>query len=55
MQVLALDYVLALYPLLILVGFYMLVMARDKGYKIVLTLWRPFLRCSAIEQDVSGM
>ena len=45
MQVIALDYLLALYPLLILVGFYML--ARDKGYKVVLKLWRPFLRCSA--------
>ena len=47
MQVIALDYLLALYPLLILVGFYMLVLARDKGYKIALKLWRPFLRCSA--------
>ena len=47
MQVIALDYLLALYPLLILVGFYMLVMAHDKGYKIALKLWRPFLRCCA--------
>ena len=47
MQVIALDYLLALYPLLILVGFYMLVLGHDKGYKIVLKLWRPFLRCSA--------
>ena len=47
MQLIALDYLLALYPLVLLVCFYMLVLAHDRGYKLALKLWRPFLWCSA--------
>ena len=46
-QVIALDYLVAGYPLLLLVCFYVLVSAHDKGYWVVLRLWRPFLSCSA--------
>ena len=46
MQVIALDYLLALYPLILLLCFYKLALAHDKGYKLALKLWRPFLWCS---------
>ena len=45
--VIALDYLLALFPLVLLVYFYGLVVAHDKEYKLVLKMWRPFLWCSA--------
>ena len=46
-QVIALDYLVAVYPLLLLVCFYLLVAAHDRGYKLVVRLWKPFLWCSA--------
>ena len=47
MQVIALDYLVAAYPLLLLVCFYVLVTAHDRGCRLVVRLWRPFLWCSA--------
>ena len=47
MQVIALDYLVAVYPLLILVCVYHLVRARDRGCRLVVRLWRPFLWCSS--------
>ena len=47
MQVMALDYLVAVYPLLLLVCFYALVTAHDRGCRLVVRLWRPFLWCSA--------
>ena len=47
MQVIALDYLVAVYPLLILVCVYLLVRAHDRGCRLVVRLWRPFLWCSA--------
>ena len=43
MQVIALDYLVAVYPLLLLVCFYLLVTAHDRGCMLVVRLWRPFL------------
>ena len=45
MQVIALDYLVAVYPLLILVCVYILVRAHDRGCGLVNQLWRPFLSC----------
>ena len=47
LEAMALDYLVALYPLLLLVCFYKLVVAHDKGCKLIVKLWRPFLWCSA--------
>ena len=47
MQVIALDYLVAVYPLLLLVCFYVLVTAHDRGCKLVVRLWRPFYRLYA--------
>ena len=47
MQVIALDYLIAAYPLFLLVCFYVLVTAHDRGCRLVVRLWRPFLWCSA--------
>ena len=47
MQVIALDYLVAIYPLLILLCVYLLVRARDRGCRLVVRLWRPLLWCSA--------
>ena len=47
MQVIALDYLVAVYPLLVLVCVYVLVRAHDRGCRLVVRLWRPFLSCFA--------
>ena len=38
---------MAVYPLLLLVCLYILVTAYDRGYRLVVRLWRPFLWCFA--------
>ena len=47
MQLIALDYLVAVYPLLLLVFFYVLVTAHDRGCRLVVRLWRPFRWCTA--------
>ena len=47
MQMIALDYLVAVYPLFLLVCFYLLLTAHDRGCRLVVRLWRPFLRCTA--------
>ena len=47
MQVIALDYLVAAYPLLVLVCVYVLVRAHDRGCRLVIQHWRPFLLCFA--------
>ena len=47
MQVIALDYLVAVYPLLVLVCVYLLVRAHDRGCRLIVRLWRPFLWWSA--------
>ena len=42
-----LDYLVAVYPLLLLVCVYGLVRAHDRGCRLVVRKWRPFLWCSA--------
>ena len=46
LQVVALDYLVAVYPLLLLICFHRLISARDRGFKPVVRLCRPFLWCS---------
>ena len=46
-QVIALDYLVAVYPLLLLVCVYGLVRAHDRGCRLAVRTWRPFLWCSA--------
>ena len=45
LQVLALDYGIAVYPLLLIVITYALVELHDHDFKIVVWLWKPFHRC----------
>ena len=47
MQMIALDYLVAVYPLFLLVCFYLLLTAHDRGCRLVVRLWRPFLQCTA--------
>ena len=47
MQILALEYVVALYPLLLIVTSYVLLMAYERGFRLVVWLWRPFHKCLA--------
>ena len=47
MQIMALDYLVAVYPLLLLTCFYVLLRAHDRGCRLVVRLWRPFLWCTA--------
>ena len=47
MQMMALDYLVAVYPLLLLACFYVLLRAHDRGCRLVVRLWRPFLWCTA--------
>ena len=47
LQALALDYVIAFYPLLLMSVTYISIKLHSKGYKIFVWLWRPFRRCYA--------
>ena len=47
MQIIALDYLVAVYPLVLLVCFYVLVTAHDRGWRPIVSLWRPFRWCTA--------
>ena len=44
-QVLALDYAIAVYPLLLIVMTYLFVELHDHGFRVVVWLWKPFHRC----------
>ena len=46
MHTIALDYLVAVYPLFLLVCVYVLLTAHDRGYRLVVWLWRPFLWCT---------
>ena len=41
----ALDYLVAVYPLFLVLLTYFLVVLHDRNYRIVTALWRPFFRC----------
>ena len=45
LQVLALDYIVAAYPLVLIVLTYTLVELHDRNIRIVVLLWKPFHRC----------
>ena len=47
MHIMALDYLVAVYPFIILTCFYVLLRAHDRGCRLVVRLWRPFLWCTA--------
>ena len=42
LQIIALDYLVAVYPLFLLICFYILVTAYDKGFRPLILLCRPF-------------
>ena len=46
MHIIALEYLVALYPLFLLVCVYVLLTAHDRGCRLVVQLWRPFLWCT---------
>ena len=43
-QILALDYLIAIYPLVLLAVAYLLVKLHDSNFKLIVCLWRPFHR-----------
>lgn len=45
LQILALDYVIAVYPLLLIVLSYLLVKLYYKNWTLIVLLWKPFQRC----------
>ena len=47
MQIIALDYLVAVYPLVLLVCFYVLLTAHDRGWRPIMSLWKPFRWCTA--------
>ena len=47
LQVISLEYLTALYPLLLILLTYTLVRLHYKNYRLVVCLWRPFARCFA--------
>ena len=47
LQILTLDYLIAIYPLFLVVCFYVLLSLYDRGYSPVLWLYKPFHRCTA--------
>ena len=46
MHIIALDYLVAVYPLFMLMCVYILLTAHDRGCRLVVRLWRPFLWCT---------
>ena len=46
-QTMSLDYLIALYPLLLLACFHGIMKAHDRGYRLVVKMLRPFLVCTA--------
>ena len=47
LQVLSLDYIIAVYPLLLIILTYTLVRLHYNNYRLVVWLWRPFISCFA--------
>ena len=47
LQILALDYAVAAYPLFLIVATYIVVELHDNGFRIVVWLWKPFHYCFA--------
>ena len=47
-QVVALEYVMAFYPLLLIATTYSCVEMNAKDYRLIVWLWRPFSRCLAL-------
>ena len=48
---LALDYVIALYPFLLMIITYLLIVLYDKNYKVIRFLWRPFQAVFSLFKD----
>ena len=46
-QMLALDYIIAVYPLVLLVVVYLFVKIHDANFRVIVCLWRPFHRSFA--------
>ena len=47
LQILALDYVVAVYILVLLIVVYLFVKFHDSDFRIIVCMWRPFHRCFA--------
>ena len=45
LQVLALDYAIAFYPLLLMIIFYVLIELHDSNCRPIVYMWKPFNRC----------
>ena len=45
LQVIALDYIIAVYPLFLITVTYVLVKLHDHNFKLIVWLWKPFRRC----------
>ena len=45
LQTLALDYAIAIYPLLLVLVTYVAIELHDRGCRVLIWLWRPFHRC----------
>lgn len=42
-----LDYLIAMYPLVLIIFTYIFVVLHSKGYRLILCIWRPFHKCLA--------
>ena len=45
LQILTLDYVIALYPLLLMIIFYVLIEVHDSNCRPIVYMWKPFHKC----------
>ena len=49
---LALDYVIAVYPLLLMIITYLLVVLHDRNYRVITIMWKPFrVMCSLFKRN----
>ena len=45
LQVVSLEYIVALYPLLLITVTYILIELHGRGYRVLVSMWKPFHRC----------
>ena len=45
LQIVSLEYIVAIYPLLLIIVTYILIQLHDRGCRVLVLMWRPFHKC----------
>ena len=55
LQVLSFEYIIAFYPLMLIILTYISIELYDKDYKLLVLMWKPFKKCLACIQKYSSL